>query len=177
MAAAFRMEAVESGVVAGVVLSIGLHLYRTSRPHWAVVGRVPGTEHFRNVLRHDVITSPEVLCLRVDESLYFPNARFLEDLVGELVADDDAVRHVVLMFTAVNDVDASALESLEAINERLASGDVTLHLSEVKGPVMDRLSRSALLDHLTGGVFLSQHEAMTALAPGPARGLSVVASS
>ena len=156
---------VERGVLVGVLLSVALHLWRTSRPHWAVVGQVPGSQHFRNVARHAVITTPEVLSIRVDESLYFPNARFLEDLIADQVATQPGIRHVVLMCPAINFIDASALESLEAINERLAVGHVTLHLSEVKGPVMDRLRRSDLLHHLTGRVFLSHYDAMAALAP------------
>lgn len=156
---------VEAGIVAGVVLSLVLHLYRSSRPHVAVVGQVPGTEHFRNVERHEVVTVPEVLSIRVDESLYFPNARYLEDFVYDRVASNPGLRHIVLMFSAVNEVDASALESLEAINARLRDAGVTLHLSEVKGPVMDRLERSHFLHDLTGEVFLTQYDAMLRLAP------------
>jgi SulP family sulfate permease len=156
---------VEAGIVTGVGLSIFLHLYRSSRPHVAVVGLAPGTEHFRNVLRHQVVTAPEVLSLRIDESLYFPNARFLEDCVAGRVAADPAIRHVVLMCPAVNAIDASALESLEAINHRLKDAGVTLHLSEVKGPVMDALKRTHFLRDLTGEVFLTQFDAFQALAP------------
>ncbi|AMY69168.1 SulP family inorganic anion transporter [Frigidibacter mobilis] len=156
---------VEAGISAGVILSLGLHLFRTSRPHVAVVGQVPGTEHFRNVRRHAVVTVPEVLTIRVDESLYFANARFLEDTVQDRVAADPGLRHVVLMCPAVNDVDASAFESLEAINSRLRDAGVTLHLSEVKGPVMDKLRRGHFLQELSGGVYLTQHDAMRALAP------------
>lgn len=156
---------VEAGILAGVGASILLHLYRTARPHVAIVGQVPGTEHFRNVRRHDVVTAPDVVTMRVDESLYFPNARFLEDAVQAQVSANPALRHVVLMFTAVNDVDISALESLEAINHRLRDAGVALHLSEVKGPVMDRLRRSRFLDDLSGGVYLTQCDAMRALAP------------
>ena len=145
---------VEAGVASGVLLSVLLHLYKTSRPHVAEVGLVPGTQHFRNVNRHQVRTDPEVLTLRVDESLYFVNARFLEDLIQRRVTDGCAIRHVVLMFSAVNAVDYSALESLEAINQRLRDMGVGLHLSEVKGPVMDRLRKTHLLDELNGRVFL-----------------------
>jgi SulP family sulfate permease len=156
---------VEAGITTGVGLSIFLHLYRSSRPHVAVVGLAPGTEHFRNVLRHTVVTAPHVLSLRIDESLYFPNARFLEDCVAGRVAADPAIRHVVLMCPAVNAIDASALESLEAINHRLKDAGVTLHLSEVKGPVMDALKRTHFLHDLTGEVFLTQFDAFHALAP------------
>jgi SulP family sulfate permease len=160
---------VEAGIVAGVALSLALHLWRTSRPHVAVVGQVQGTEHFRNVERHEVVTAPHVLTIRVDESLYFPNARFLEDLIAARTAADPAVTDVILMATAVNEIDASALESLEAINARLRDAGMRLHLSEVKGPVMDRLKRSHLLDDLTGRVFLTQYDAFAALAPDLAR--------
>ena len=156
---------VEAGITAGVILSLFLHLYRTSKPHVAVVGQVPGTEHFRNVDRHAVVTAPDVLSIRVDESLYFPNARFMEDTVYAALATNPGLRHVVLMFPAVNAVDASALESLEAIMARLKDQGIALHLSEVKGPVMDRLKRTHFLDALTGQVFLTQYDAMRALAP------------
>ncbi len=156
---------VELGVTAGVVLSIVIHLFKTSRPHMAIVGQVPDTEHFRNVLRHDVTTQDNILTLRVDESLYFANARFLEDSVYDIVASMPKLEHVILMCPAVNDIDMSALESLEAINERLVALGVKLHMSEVKGPVMDRLKRSDFLEELSGKIFLSQHQAICELAP------------
>jgi SulP family sulfate permease len=155
---------VEAGIVAGVALSIALYLFKTSRPHVAVVGQVPGTEHFRNVLRHKVTTSARMATLRIDESLYFANARFLEDKVYDLVVENPNLKHFVLMCSAVNEVDASALESLEAINHRLKDAGVTFHLSEVKGPVMDRLKRSHFLEELTGQIFLSQYDAFRTLA-------------
>lgn len=158
---------VETGVASGVAISVLLHLYKTSRPHVAEVGLVPGTQHFRNIRRHNVETDPSMVTLRVDESLYFVNARFLEDLVQKRVTDGCAIRNVVLMFSAVNEVDFSALESLEAINHRLKDMGVGLHLSEVKGPVMDRLNRSHFIEDLNGRVFLSQFEAWERLAPRP----------
>jgi sulfate permease, SulP family len=157
---------VEAGLLAGVATSIALFLLRTSRPHIAVVGLVPGTEHYRNVRRHAVKTSRDVLSVRIDESLYFANARYLEDSLDALVAERPTLRHVILMCTAVNEIDASALESLEAINRRLRERGVTLHLSEVKGPVMDRLKTSDLLENLSGQVFLTQHRAIETVAPG-----------
>ncbi len=129
---------VELGVASGVILSVLLHLYKTSRPHVAEVGRVPGTEHFRNIHRHAVETDPALVTLRVDESLYFVNARYLEDLIQKRVTEGGSIRNVVLQFSAVNALDYSALESLEAINQRLRDMGVGLHLSEDKGPVMDR---------------------------------------
>jgi SulP family sulfate permease len=154
---------VEVGIGAGVLLSVGLHLYRSSRPHTAIVGRVHGTEHFRNVDRHAVDVCPQVVTLRVDESLYFANARFLEERVLELVASRPDMKHLVLMCPAVNDIDASAIETLETINRGLREAGIGFHLSEVKGPVMDLLERSELLQHLNGQVFLTQFKAYEAL--------------
>lgn len=155
---------VEPGLLAGVLLSLLLYLWRSSRPHIAEVGRVAGTEHYRNVLRHPVETLPHVLALRIDESLFFANARVLEDRINAEVAARPDLRHVVLMASAINAIDASALDSLMAINERLREGGLRLHLSEVKGPVMDRLRRSEFLAALSGEVFLSHHQAMQGLA-------------
>ena len=163
------VEGVEAGLLAGVGLAIFLHLYATSKPHVAVVGQIPGTMNFRNVARHDVATDPAILSLRIDASLYFPNARFIEEHVNEAVAANPAVRHVILECPAVNTIDYSALESLEAINHRLKDGGITLHLSEVKGPVMDRLKRSHLLDELTGKVHLTQFDAVSSINPVLAR--------
>ena len=156
---------VEEGLVAGVALSLLLYLYKTSRPHIAEVGLVPGTEHFRNVLRHKVQVSPRLASLRVDESLYFANARVLEDRVNALVAERPQLQHLVLQCSAINDIDASALESLEAINQRLVEAGMRLHLSEVKGPVMDRLQATAFLAHLSGRVYLSHFQSVSELAP------------
>jgi SulP family sulfate permease len=156
---------VEIGLVAGVALSLAIHLYRSSQPHIAAIGLVPGTEHFRNVLRHEVLTSPQVLCLRIDESLYFANARNIEDRLNAEVASNPQLKHVVLQCSAINDIDASALESLEAIEKRLRESDICLHLSEVKGPVMDRLEKSDFLKHLSGQVFLTNYRAVQHLSP------------
>lgn len=150
---------VEAGVSAGVILSILVHLYVSSRPHIAEVGLVPGTEHFRNIHRHKVQTDPRILTLRLDESLYFANARFLEDVILARLAHDALIEHVILQCSAINEIDLSALETLETINDRLRELDVKLHLSEVKGPVMDRLLHGHFLKELTGKVYLTQYEA------------------
>jgi sulfate permease, SulP family len=156
---------VEMGLVVGVGVSLALFLFRTSRPHIAEVGLVPGTEHFRNVLRHLVLTSPRLVSLRVDESLYFANARALEDRVNEAVAHNPQLQHVVLQCSAINDIDASALESLEAIDKRLSDSSIHFHLTEVKGPVMDRLSQTHFLRDLHGKVFLTHYQAIQELTP------------
>ena len=158
------MQGVEIGIVVGAALSIALYLWRTSRPHMAEVGRVGRSEHFRNVLRHEVQTDPKLLMVRVDESLYFANTAFLEDQLLTRVADRPEIDHLVLIMNAVNFIDASALETLETLAERLQDSGVALHFAEVKGPVMDRLDRVGFLGSLANGrVFLSAHQAMREL--------------
>ena len=156
---------VEVGVITGVLVSILIHLYKSSRPHIATVGQVPNSEHYRNILRYDVITQPHILSIRVDESLYFANARFLEDHLFARATQQPKLRHVVLMCSAINDIDMSALDSLEAVNARLRDMGVSFHLSEVKGPVMDRLTGTEFLAQLTGDIFLSQKRAIDQLTP------------
>ena len=151
---------VEIGIASGVLASILMHLYKTSQPHVAVIGRVAGTEHFRNVERHDVETFDNILSIRIDESLYFANTRFLEELIFSLMAKKPQLEHVILMCTAVNAVDMSALQTLEKINQTLSEIDIKLHLSEVKGPIMDKLVKTTLLANLSGSNYLSHNLAV-----------------
>ena len=166
---------IEIGLMVGVVASLALFLYKASRPHIAEVGLVPGTEHFRNIRRHSVLTSPRVVSLRVDESLYFANSRALEDRVNDAVANAPDVEHIVLQCSAINDIDSTALESLETIERRLRDSGISLHLTEVKGPVMDHLKDTPFLQGLSGKVFLTQYQAIHELSPeiemGPAKAL------
>lgn len=157
---------VEVGVSVGVALSVLLHLLNTAKPHVAEVGLVPGSEHFRNIHRHKVETCPTLLTLRIDESLYFANARFLEGMILDRIAGETQLTDIVLMCSAVNSIDYSALETLEALQRELQARGIRLHLSEVKGPVMDRLQATDFLQHLSGQVFKSQYDAYAALTGG-----------
>lgn len=155
---------VEIGVACGVGVSIALHLYRTSKPHVAEVGLIEGTEHFRNVKRYHVRTVPEILTLRPDESLFFANASYLEDIIQESIYQRDKVAHVILQCSAVNEIDYSALEVLEHLNQLLYDQGICFHLSEVKGPVMDNLRLTGFLSQLSGSVYVTQYEAFNTLA-------------
>lgn len=162
---------VQWGVLVGVVLAMALHIRLTLKPHMAIVGRFLGTEHYRDVEKFNVETMDEVVTLRIDESLYYANARYLEDKIARIVAESPKMTDLILMCPAVNHIDASALSSLEEINKRLKSAEVDLHLSELHTHVQQRLHRSTFLEQLTGRVFLSQHEAVEALEPEPDWGM------
>ncbi|WP_439135733.1 SulP family inorganic anion transporter [Pseudomaricurvus sp.] len=155
---------IEIGIGVGIVLSVVLLLHRASHPHMAVVGRVGDSAHFRNVERHDVVTANSVVAIRVDESIYFSNVQFVEDFILEQCASHPSARHIVLIFSSVSFVDTTAVDALQRLIEKLRDNDITLHLAEVKGPVMDQLQKSTFLSLLEPGqVFFTTDEAMRTL--------------
>ena len=146
---------IEAGVVLGVVLSMGNLIWRASRPHIAVLGRIVGSEHFRNIERHPAQTMPLVLMLRIDANLFFGNVEAINARIEEELKAHPKTEHLVLVMTAVSSIDTSALFGLEELNQALRQRGIGLHLAEVKGPVMDRLRGSDLIGTLNGKVFLS----------------------
>lgn len=154
---------VEGGILTGVALSLATLVWRSSHPHIAVVGRVPGTEHFRNVERHQVLTLPGVLALRVDESLFFANASQVQAAIEQHVNASGHLHHVLLLCPAVNQIDSTALAALTALEQNLAERQIQLLLAEVKGPVMDKLRQTALGQSLSGRIYLSAHTAFASL--------------
>jgi SulP family sulfate permease len=153
---------VQSGVILGVAISLGGLIWRASRPHIAVLGRIAGSEHFRNIQRHNAQTHPQIVMLRIDSGMFFGNAELINDRILEALQAQTA--HVVLVLSAVNLIDTSALYSLAELNRNLLNRSIKLHLAEVKGPLMDRLQQSdLLLKPLSGQVFLSAAVALDSL--------------
>ncbi|MEE9345728.1 MAG: sulfate permease [Methylococcales bacterium] len=156
---------IEQGLGLGIAITLLSYLWRTSRPHIAVVGEVANTEHYRNIKRHDVTTWPHLLLIRVDENLTFANAGYIENYIHYEVIQRPELRHVVLIFASVSYIDTTALEALENLHTSLATNTITLHLAEVKGPVMDKLVQTSFLKKLTPGkIFFRTREAVTELA-------------
>ena len=149
-----------AGLMAGIGISLMMYLYRTSRPHIAVVGQVPGTQIFRNADRQEVVTTPGIVSMRIDESIYFPNARLLEARVNEMVASNPDVKHFILNCSAVNAIDASGLESLKSINQRLKEGGIVFHLSEIKGPIMDNLKKTQFYQDMKDNIHFTHYDAV-----------------
>jgi SulP family sulfate permease len=155
---------IETGILVGVATTLLLFVWRSSRPHVAVVGRMGNSQVYRNVLRHDVETCPHVVAIRVDESLFFANTKYLEDTILEKIADNPEVDHLVLIATAVNFIDASALETLETLQTELRDAGVDLHLAGIKGPVMDRLKQIGFVTHFGQEyIHFRTHDAMAAI--------------
>ncbi|HQW52740.1 MAG TPA: sulfate permease [Acinetobacter sp.] len=156
---------ISTGLLIGIVLTFVLLLWRISRPHIAVIGLIQGTQHFRNISRYDVITSPTIVAFRVDENLSFLNAHILKGKIITEISHNTHLQHVIINCSSISNIDLSALEMLHDLNQALAQLNIQLHLSEVKSPVMDRLSSSKLADELTGKIFLSHYQAIQSLSP------------
>ena len=154
----------QGGIALGIGLSLATLLYRASVPHIAVIGRIAGSEHFRNVERHGVETLPGVLFLRIDENLFFGNLNAVEARLASELERAPATHDLVLVMSSVNRVDTTAMEALTDISRDLSSRNIRLHLAEVKGPVQDRLLSSPLWAVLSGEIHLSANMAFDALA-------------
>lgn len=154
---------ISTGLIIGIISTFILLLWRISRPHIAVIGLIEGTHHFRNVQRYDVVTNPHILSIRVDENLSFLNANALKGFLINEVSKNHDLKHVVLNCSSVSSIDLSALEMLEDLNLELAKLNICLNLSEIKGPVMDKLQQSKLLAHLKGQIFLTHYKSIQVL--------------
>lgn len=154
---------ISTGLIIGIISTFILMLWRISRPHMAVIGLVEGTQHFRNIHRHHVQTSPEIISIRIDENLTFLNANALKGFLINEISQAPKLQHVIVNCSSVSSIDFSALEMLEDINHELTKLNIRLHFSEVKGPVMDKLQRSKLMKHLSGQIYLTHYQAMQEL--------------
>lgn len=155
---------IEEGITLGIILTLISHLRKTSQPHIAVVGRIPGTEHYRNIKRHSVETWPNLLLLRIDESITFANINYIEAFIEAELRRQPDIKHIVLIFTSISDIDTTALEVLENLNHTLQTSKMTLHISEAKGPVLDKLEKTDFLRQLKPGkVFFHTEDAVREL--------------
>jgi SulP family sulfate permease len=155
---------IEEGIVLGIILTIGSHLRKSSQPHIALVGRIPETEHFRNIKRHKVETWEHLLLVRIDENITFTNIDYIESYLVTELRRQPKTKHVVLIFTSVSDIDATALETLENFNHGLQATGKTLNIAEAKGPVMDKLGKTDFQQQLKPGkVFFRTEDAVKEL--------------
>lgn len=157
------LAGIDVGIALGVVLSFMTFAWRISRPHMAVLGRVPGSEHFRNVQRHAVETRDDLLMVRIDENLFFGNAESVEKRLLQLLGENPAVQHLVLVMSSVSHIDATALQMLRDLYRQLKQKNIGMHFAEVKGPVMDQLDHGDFSSRFEGQVFISAHQAFRSL--------------
>lgn len=154
---------VEAGVAGGIAASILLQLYHTSKPHIAEIGLVPKTEHFRNIKHYKVECLPDIVSLRIDESLLFSNARYLANYITDILSRDSNIRHIVLHCGGINTIDLTGMKMLQSLNKRLLLRGVQLHLSEVKTPVKNLLEKTDFISALGGQLFMTHLQAYRTL--------------
>lgn len=142
----------EEGLTLGIALTIASHLRKASQPHIAIVGRVPETEHYRNIKRHQVETWQHLLLIRIDESITFANVNYIEEFLLAELKRSPNVKHIILIFTSVSDIDTTALEALESLNSVLKLSNKTLNIAEAKGPVLDKLQKTDFFEQLKPGL-------------------------
>ena len=163
---------IQWGILVGVGASVLLFLVRTTRPHFAVLGRIPESQTYLNADRHPHAEMiPGIILVRVDAQFYFGNVSFLKETVRTLVDEsEEPVRYFVLEAAGVNDLDSAAAMTLAELDEELEARGIKLILTRIKGPVRDVLQRTGLLEKLAveGRVYLSTHRAIEVLRSGMA---------
>jgi sulfate permease, SulP family len=141
--AATLLIGIEQGIVLGVAFSLLVFVWRSAYPHTAQLGWLARERVFRNVARYpEARTFPGILIMRVDASLYFANMAFLDRYVREHAVAPPDVRAIVMDFSGVNDMDAVAVETLEALIATLDGHGMELHVAAMKGPVRDITARA-----------------------------------
>jgi SulP family sulfate permease len=155
---------IEQGIVLGIVITLISFLRKTSQPYIAILGRIEGTEQFRNIRRYEVETWEHLLLLRIDENISFANVSYVDDYLAEILNKQPEIRHIVLVLTAISDIDATGLEALEDLNRRFQKQNINMHLSDVKGPLLEKLKRTLFFEHLKPGeVFMCTNDAVEKL--------------
>ncbi|BCE01555.1 SulP family inorganic anion transporter [Marinicellulosiphila megalodicopiae] len=153
---------IKEGVLIGVGVSVIWFVYKTSRPHVAVLGKLPNCKDYRNITRHKEAIEPEcVLVVRMDAQLYYANATFFKMTIKQLL--QKTLRHrlikaVVIEASGINQIDSSAISVLLTLKEELEKQNIKLMLSAVKGPVKDVMQLSGFWDE--GCEYLNTHKAV-----------------
>ncbi len=162
---------VETGILIGVGFSLLVFVWRSAYPHTAELGYLPEKEVFRNVKRYpEAQTFSGVCILRVDAALYFANMAYLENLLDGTATDLPNVKHIILDFSAVNGVDAVALDTLEVRMKELAAQGVTVRIAGMKGPVRDLATKAGWYETFGERVaHLSLESALKAIDARPAQ--------
>lgn len=155
---------IEEGVLAGVVLSIFMVLYRSSKPHIAILGKLPESINYRNIDRFGTANQPEdVLVIRFDNQLYFGNASYFQEMIQEIVNEREVKTKMVLLdASSIYDMDSTGLHTLEELQKYLGSKNITFYISGMIGPVRDFVIRSGFVDQMGAqNYFLNIHQGVT----------------
>ncbi len=141
---------IEEGILIGVVLSLGMLIFRTTTPHYAVLGKIPGKPHYRNLNRFENLEHrKDVLIFRFDARLYFANVSFFrQNFEKEMEKAGDQLKLVILDTDSMNGIDSSGVHALKDFADFCKSKNIEFYLVGMKGPIRDIAHKSGLIDSL-----------------------------
>jgi sulfate permease, SulP family len=142
---------VELGLLTGVGINLAVHVARGIRPALVELGRVPGTDVYRNVARYPTVTDPSGVVLRLDGPLDFLSVQTVTGRLRRLAVDRPELTWMVLDASGVTGMDSSGVHALHETQEHLAEAGVALHLCSLRGPQRDVVERAGLWETLIEG--------------------------
>lgn len=142
---------IEEGIAVGVLISLGMVIYNSTKPHSTELGRLGETKNFRNINRYkEAKTEEEILIYRFDSELYFANVEHFRSTIDELIdKKGEALKLVVLDASAINSVDSTGVHALEELIKDLGESDIELYFAGAIGPVRDKLKIAGITDGLS----------------------------
>jgi SulP family sulfate permease len=148
------------GVLVGIGLSLLVLLVKTTRPHYAVMGKIPNEPHYKNVQRFpDLEIADDTLIIRFDAGLYFANIGYFKEVIKKHIKEKgDQLKAFFLDADSINNIDSSAVYALEEIVDECRDQGIKFYIIAVKGPVRDVLSKTKLMDKIGKNHFFMQTE-------------------
>jgi SulP family sulfate permease len=151
----------DSGIMVGTVLALGLYLYRTMTPRVAVLGRHSDGTLRDTMVYPDIPTGKQMVAVRFDGSLYFANVSYFEDAVLGAVASQPDTKVVLIVGNGINQLDASGEEVIHHLLDRLKDSGVSLVFSGLKKQVLDVMHATGLFDAITeSNLFATEDQAI-----------------
>jgi SulP family sulfate permease len=157
---------IQIGILTGIMLSLALLLYRMMRPRVAVVGMHPdGALRDAEYFHLDVL-HPQLGAIRFDGSLFFVNVSYFEEAIIKLERSKSDLKYILVVGSGINDIDASGIEMLSNLVDRLKAGGITLGLSGIKRQTMEVMARTGLTSKIgANNIFPTDAAALDALLP------------
>ena len=154
---------IKEGILFGIILSLVMLIYKSTKPHMAVLGNIPGTHFYRNINRFDeVVIQEEILIVRFDAQLYFANTQYFKDKLKEFALErGPALKLLIIDGESLNALDSSAIYALEEVHDYFTSKNITIVFTGLKGPVRDTMVKSKLMKKIRyDHCFMSIQEAV-----------------
>ena len=154
---------IKEGIITGIAVSLAMIIYRTTKPHIAILGKIPNTHFYRNIERFkDVIIDEDILIVRFDAQLYFANTSFFKDKIQEFADEKgEQLKLIIIDGESLNNLDSSAIYTLHEVVNYFKRKDIDIAFTGLKGPVRDRMTKSGFVEYVGRNFcFMSIQEAV-----------------